>query len=161
SAGPDDAESQGPETAVLSAEPLPRTVLRRALHAGATDDDERGGFSGSMVRDGCPESHDVGFRNHRDVSWNSVTGHGLCPAAPLHGRNRRCLSLVGIQPGRNWGDLERDCRGSARGWSRDSHASSGGEDLGEERASLRGGVTERRRDFGVGGVVERRSAPYV
>src|SRR5208283_5740108 len=43
SAGPDHAESPGPEAVESPAAAFPRAFLRRTLHAGAVDDHERGG----------------------------------------------------------------------------------------------------------------------
>ena len=49
SAGPDDAQSEGPEAVEFPAAAFPRAFLGRTLHADPVDDHELGGFSGPVV----------------------------------------------------------------------------------------------------------------
>src|SRR5262249_43563034 len=80
STGPDHTATEGFEATALFAATVSRFIERRALHPGAADDDERGGFSGSMVRNGRAEGDDVGVGNYRDVFGNSVAGDCIRPA---------------------------------------------------------------------------------
>ena len=72
-------------------------VVGGALPAGAAHDDERRRFSRPVVRDRRVESDDVGVRHHRHVPGRAVARHSLRAAPPLHGRDRRRVSLVGIR----------------------------------------------------------------
>ena len=71
------------------------------------DDDERGRLSRSVVRDRRAQGDDVGVGHHRHVPRRALAGHGLRAAAPLHGRDRRRVPLVGLVARRHRRDLER------------------------------------------------------
>ena len=68
---------------------------RRSLQPGAAHDDERDGLSRPVVRDRRAQGDDVGQRHHRHVPGRAFAGHRLRPAAPLHGRDRRRVPVVG------------------------------------------------------------------
>ena len=86
-------------------------------------DHEQRRFSRSVVRDRRAESHDVRLGHHRYVPRHPFARHGLRSSAPLHGRNRRRVPFVGIQPRWHRCYFERDRRGGARSRRRNSHAS--------------------------------------
>ena len=54
-----------------------------------------------MVRDRAAQGHDVRVRDHRHLPGHPLAGHGLRPAAPLHGRDRRRLPRLGHPQGRH------------------------------------------------------------
>ena len=87
SARSDFSESARPEQALFPLQAIPGAFLRRTVHICAAHDDERGGVSGPVVRDGRAESDDVRLRDHRHVSRRSFAGHGVRATASLHGRN--------------------------------------------------------------------------
>ena len=157
----DVAESTRADEAAVSRQPLPRPRGRRSLQPAPADDDERGRFPRSVVRDRRAQGDDVGIGDHRDVSRRAIAGDGVCAAAPLHGRNRRRVSLVGIRPRRHRRDFERDRGGGARSGRRDPDRGAGGAHFGARRAGHRRRDDERRRVRGRPRAVERRSAPDV
>ena len=74
------------------------------------DDDERGRLPRSVVRDRHPEGDDVRVGDHRHVPGRAIAGHRLRAAPPLHGRDRRRVSLVGVCQGRHRRHLAGDRR---------------------------------------------------
>src|SRR3990172_2088318 len=78
----------------------------RAVHIRAAHDDERCRLPRRMVRDGRPEGRAVCERDHRHLARATIPWDGLRPHAPLHGRDRRRLPIVGIRARRH-GDGER------------------------------------------------------
>ena len=74
---------------------LPRDAAARPHQPGAAPDDERGGLPRSVVRDRRAEGHHERVGHHRHVPRGAIAGYRLRPAAPLHGRDRRFLPLVG------------------------------------------------------------------
>ena len=95
------------------------------VQPGPADDDERGRLSRSVVRDRRAQGDDVGVRDHRHVPRRAIAWHGLRPAAPLHGRNRRRVPVVGSRARRHRRHLERHRRRRAGGRRRDPHAGAG------------------------------------
>ncbi len=140
---------------------VPRARARRPLQPGPAHDHERRGFPGPVVRDRRAEGDDVGERDHRDVPRRAIAGHGLRAAAPLHGRDRRRVPLVGPRAWRHRRDLRGDCGRGTRSRRRNPHQRGGREDQGQReprarrRARQRGRV--RRRSRGV----EPRPSPDV
>ena len=138
---------------------LPR---QRPIQPGPADDDERGRLSRSVVRDRRAQGDDVGVGDHRHVPRRAIAGHRLRAAAPLHGRDRRRVPLVGLRPRRHRRDLAT--RSPAR---RARPASRSGPRRRSRRFSSQDGarrgvvLDERRRDRRPTSSLERRSAPDV
>ena len=87
----------------------------RAATAASADDDERGGLPRSVVRDRCAEGDDVGVGHHRHVPRRSIAGNRVRAAAPLHGRDRRGVPVVGLRAGRHGRGVAGDRGGGLRG----------------------------------------------
>ena len=64
-------------------------------------DDERGRLPRPVVRDGATQGDDERLRHHRHLPGSALAGHGVRPAAPLHGRDRRRLPRLGHPEGRH------------------------------------------------------------
>ncbi len=77
--------------------------LSRARHGGAGQDlhAERGGVSGRVVRIRGGEGHAGHRRRDRRQRRPALAGHGLHPAASLHGRRGRPSRAVGIRARRH------------------------------------------------------------
>ena len=63
-----------------------------------------------MVRDRPAQGHDVGVRDHRHIPGGQEPGHGVRPAPPLHGRDRRRVPCLGDPEGRDRRGQQRDRR---------------------------------------------------
>ena len=124
---------------------FPAARARRSLQPGAADDDERDRLSRRVVRDRRAQGDDGGVGNHRHVPRRALAGHGVRAPAPLHGRDRRRVPLMGFRPGRHRGHLPGDRRRRARGRSGDPHQRAGREGPGRERPRHGGRSAERRR----------------
>ena len=131
--------------AVPARTPFPGHVVGGAVPARAADDDERGRLSRSVVRDRRAEGDDVGIGHHRHVPGRAVSRHRVRAAAPLHGRDRWRVPLVGVRQGRDRRHLERHRRGRARSGRRDSHRRGGQPNRNPERPRDRRRARERRR----------------
>jgi hypothetical protein len=77
-----------------------------------------------------------------------IARHGLCAAAPLHGRDRRRVSIVGVRARRYRRHLECDCGCRAGSRRRDSHARRCRADRGERRTRNRSGARKWRPGYG-------------
>ena len=97
-----------------------------------------------VVRDRSAEGHDVRLGDHRDVPGRSIAGHGLRPAAPLHGRDRRRLPRLGHPEGRHRRHLQRHRQCSPSEWRGDPHGSAGRQNRGQGRARQRRDPRVRR-----------------
>ena len=77
--------------------------LSREGHRGAGQDlhAERGRFSRRVVRIRASESHARDRRRDRRQRRTALAGHGVHPAAPLHGRRRRASRAVGLRARRH------------------------------------------------------------
>ena len=138
------AQPAGAGTPGLSGPAFPRPARPRSLQPGAAHDDERDGFSRPVVRDRRAQGHDVGQRDHRHFPGRAFAGHGLRPAAPLHGRDRRCVPVVGTGPRRHRRDLRGDCRGGERGRCRNPDPDVGRQGPGARWRHARRRPGERR-----------------
>ena len=74
---------------------VPEAAREAAGGLRPAHDDERDRLPPPVVRDGPAHRDDVGVRDHRDVPGRPEPGHGLRPAPPLHGRDRRRLPGLG------------------------------------------------------------------
>ncbi len=74
---------------------VPEAAREAAGRLRPADDDERGRLPRPVVRDRAAQGHDVGVGDHRHVPGRPVAGHGLRPAPPLHGRDRRRVPGLG------------------------------------------------------------------
>ena len=137
---PDDAQSQRPDEAAVPRPPIQRPERRRQIQPGAAHDHERHRFPRSVVRDRRAQGHDVGVGNHRHVSRGALARNRLRPAPPLHGRDRRSISRLGLCARRHRRHFKRHRRRRPRSWSGNPHASGSCADPGQRR---QGG---RRRD---------------
>ena len=113
-ARPDVARSARPARAAVGRPALPEDALPRPRQPGAAADDERGGLPRPVVRDRRAEGDDERLGHHRHLPRRALAGHGLRAAAPLHGRDRRRLPLLGPVARRHRHGVERDCRRGAR-----------------------------------------------
>ena len=80
------------------------TAARRRRPAGPEPqaaDDERGRLPRPVVRVRRAQGADVGQRHHRHLPRRALAGHRLRAAAPLHGRDRRRVPLLGLREGRH------------------------------------------------------------
>ena len=102
-------------------QPLPAALAAGPVQPGPADDDERGRLPRSVVRDRRAQGDDGGVGHHRHVPRRALAGHGVRAAAPLHGRDRRRVPIVGTRARRHRRDLERHRRRGARGGRRDPH----------------------------------------
>ena len=161
SAGSHHAQSQRSQAASLSDAALPRTFFRRALHARAAHDHELRRFPRPVVRNRRPQSHHVRLRNYRHVSRHSFAGHRVRSLASLHGRNRRRVSLLGIQPRRHRSHFERHRRCGARSRRRDSHESTRRKNSRQKWPRRRRRPAERRRTLRQRRFFQRRSASHL
>ena len=116
---PTSLDPRGLRAAAVPAPALPAAASPGSVQPGPAHDDERGGLPRSVVRDRRAQGDDVRVGHHRDVPRRPVAGHGVRPAAPLHGRDRRRLPVVGLRARRHGRDLERDRRRRASGRRRD------------------------------------------
>ena len=157
----DHAEPERPAEAALPRPPLPRPERRRQVQPGAAHDHERHRFSRSVVRDRCAQGHDVGLGNHRHFPRRALAGHRLRAAAPLHGRDRRRVSRLGIRARRNRRHLQRHRRCGARARRRDQDASRDRADPGSRRQGGRSRNHERRRVLRACDLLQRRSQSHV
>ena len=135
----DVARSARADEAGVPRQALPRPRRPGPLQPDPADDDERGRLPRSVVRDRRAQGDDVGVGDHRHVSRRALAGHRLRAAAPLHGRDRRRVPLVGLRARRHRRDLERDRGGGAGGGRRDPDRGAGRADHGQ------GGAGDRRR----------------
>ena len=85
--------------------PLPGAVGPGQVQPGPADDDERGRFPRPVVRDRRAQGDDVGVGDHRHVPRRALARHRVRAAAPLHGRDRRRVPLVGTVARRHRRDL--------------------------------------------------------
>ncbi len=129
-AGSNDAGSARADEAGVSGQAVPRPRRHGSLQPGPADDDERGRLPRPVVRDRRAQGDDVGIGDHRHIPGRPLAGHGVRPAAPLHGRDRRCVPLVGLRARRHGRHLERDRERGAR-------ARRGDPDRGAGRADSR------------------------
>ena len=88
-------------------------------------------------------------------------GHGVRPAPPLHGRDRRRLPRLGHPEGRHRRHLERDRQCSAREWRGDPDGSAGRQNPDQGRARHRRRPRVRRGARGRLGPLLGRRAPHV
>ena len=79
-------------------------------------DDERLGVPRPVVRDGPAQGHDVRVGDHRHLPGRQEPRHGVRPAPPLHGRDRRRVPRLGHPQGRDRRRQQRD-RGARPGRS--------------------------------------------
>src|SRR6266511_1813851 len=75
---------------------LPPTPPPEPAPAPPAHDHERGGHARPVVRDGRPQGHHVGERDHRHLPGRALPRHRLRAAPPLHGRDRRGLPFLGV-----------------------------------------------------------------
>ena len=68
--------------------------------------------SGSRARRSMAD--EVGERNHRDLPGAALAGHRVRAPSPLHGRDRRRLSRLGLRPRGHRSGQRVDRRGGAR-----------------------------------------------
>ncbi len=112
---PDDAAGRaGP--ALPAAPAAPAGGLRPA------HDDERLGIPRPVVRDRPAQGHDVGVGDHRHVPGRQEPRHRVCPAPPLHGRDRRRVPGLGDPQGRDRRGQQRDRQRRAGARCRDPHS---------------------------------------
>ena len=136
--------------------------VRRGSHQPApAHDHERGGLPRSVVRVRRPQGDDVGVGHHRDVSGCAIAGDRLCPAAPLHGGDRRSVPLVGLRSRRDRRHLECHRRRGARSGCGGSHRHSRRAHSGGARPGDRDRAGQRRRDRRRHRPLECRSAAHV
>ena len=140
---------------------LPGPRVGPAPHARQADDDERGGLRRRVVRDRRAQGDAVGERDHRHLPGAAVAGHGVRPAAPLHGRDRRALPCVGIREGGDGGGGGGDRVGGARGGGGDPDGCAGRPGAGEGGAREWRGARERGRGACEGGLLQPRPAAHV
>ena len=134
---------------------------RRSAKPAPAHDDERRRFPRSVVRDRRPQGDHVGVGNYRHVSGRAVARHRLRAAAPLHGRDRRGVPLVGVLARRHGSDFRRDRVGGARSGRRRSGRTHRLRHPIEEWRGHRRDPVERGRARRGAGPVERRSPPDV
>ena len=113
-ARPDLARSAPAAAARRPPPELPAAAGAPAGRLRPADDDVRRGLPRPVVRDGPAQGDDERVGDHRDVPRGPLAGHGVRPAPPLHGRDRRRVPRLGHPEGRDRRDLERD-RQSRRG----------------------------------------------
>ena len=89
---------------------VPEDALSRPRQPGAAADDERGRLPRSVVRDRRAEGDDERLGHHRHLPRRALARHRLRAAAPLHGRDRRRLPLLGAVARRHRRGVERDRR---------------------------------------------------
>ncbi len=123
-AGPDLAGPAAAAAARRAAADVPAAAGATAGGLRPADDDERGRLPRPVVRDRPAEGDDERVRDHRDVSGGPLARHGLRPAPPLHGRDRRGVPGLGDPEGRDRRGLEcdRQRRAGARGGDPDGGA---------------------------------------
>ena len=138
---------------------LPRD---RPAQPDPAHDHERGGPARPVVRDRRAEGHHVGQRDHRHLPGRALAGHRLRAAAPLHGRDRRRVPLLGLLARRHGRHQHgHRGRGARRRGSRSAPSAS------IERIKVQGrprdgrGAGGRRGDRRRRGRLQRRPAPHV
>src|SRR5882672_2227393 len=161
SARPHHAQSQRPQAASFPVAALPRTLLRRALHASPTHDHELRRFPRPVVRNGRAQGDDVRLRHHRHVPRHSLARHRLRSPPSLHGRNRRRIPLLGLQPRRHWRYFERHRRRRSRSRRRDSHESASRKNSREAWPRRRRRPAIRRRTLCQRGLLQRGPASHL
>ena len=121
-----------------------------ARHRGAGQDlhAERGGVSRRVVRIRGSESHAGHRRRDRRQRRTALAGHGLHPAASLHGRRGRTSRAVGFRARRHGRGVGGDRGIGARQGRGDPRERAGREGAGARRPGARRGAGKRRRDRG-------------
>ena len=100
-ARPDLARPAPAAAAGRPARTLPAAAGAPAGGLRPADDDERGRLPRPVVRDGSAQGDDERVGDHRDVPGRPLARHGVRPAPPLHGRDRRRVPGVGHPEGRH------------------------------------------------------------
>ena len=93
-----------PAPAPAARRPAPDLPAAAGAPAGGlrpADDDERGRLPRPVVRDRSAQGDDERVGDHRDVPGRPLARHGVRPAPPLHGRDRRRVPGVGHPEGRH------------------------------------------------------------
>ena len=122
---------------------------------------ERPRFRRALVRERAPEGDARGVGDHRHLPRHPLAGHRLRAAAPLHGRDRRRLQVVGAAARRHRRGVDGDRRRRDRGRRRAADVLARGADPGRGRDGRRRGARIGRGDPGQGGRLERRPAGHV
>ena len=147
-ARPDQQRPAAAAAAGRTRSSLPAAPAAAAGGLRPADDHERVRLPRPVVRDEAAQGDDVRLRDHRHLPGRQEPGHGVRPAPPLHGRDRRRLPGVGDPEGRDRRDQQRDRQRGARARSGDPDGGAGRARDRQGRPGGRRGARERRGDRG-------------